>query len=84
MCPHDMTHVLPKMFSLNQSVLENIRQIHIEGHLAKIVWTLQKCFYQERQKLGVGGDGWRLKETEENLTARGNAWSLTGYWFEKK
>lgn len=83
MCPHDMTHVLPKIFSINQSVLESIRQIHIEGHLAKLIWTRQKCLYQERQKWGVG-DHWRLKETEEDLTAKGNAWSLTGYWFEKK
>lgn len=34
--------------------------------------------------MGGGGDRWRLKETEEDLTAKGNAWSLTGYWFEKK
>lgn len=61
MCPHDMTHVLPKMFSLNQSVLENIRQIHIEGHLAKVVWTLQTCLYQERQKWGVGGRPLEIK-----------------------
>lgn len=35
-------------------------------------------------KTNGGGDPWRLKETKEDVTAKGNAWSLTGYWFEKK
>lgn len=41
-------------------------------------------FLSGKTKMGGRGDRWRLKETEENLTARGNTWSLTGYWFEKK
>lgn len=46
--PHDITHVLPKIFSLSQSLLEKLWQIHI--------W----------------GNSQRLKETEEDQTAKGN------------
>lgn len=63
MGPHDMTHILPNIFSLNQSVLEKVRHVHIEGHLAKMVGMLQKCLYQERQKKGGGGEPLQVKGT---------------------
>lgn len=54
MCPHDMTHVLPNIFSLNQSVLEKVRHVHIEGHLAKNGWNASKMFISGKTKKG----GW--------------------------
>lgn len=63
MCPHDMTHVLPNIFSLYQSVLEKVRHVPIEGLLAKMVGMLQKCLCQERQKKGGGAEPLQVKGT---------------------
>ena len=78
MCPHDIPRNLAKIFDLHRVCWENSRQIHIERLLAIKVWILQRCFYQKRQKRWE--DHWILKETEEDMTTKGNTWSLAGYW----
>ena len=39
-----------------------------------------KMFFIRKDKKG-GGNHWILKETKEDLTTKGNTWSLAGYWF---
>lgn len=52
LCPHGIAYMLPRVFSLNQSMWEKFRQSEIKRHLAEIAWILQKCLCQERQKTG--------------------------------